>query len=102
MDSVDAEGTVDASDPERDRLRWTDFVSSRSRAVRQELVERYLGLARIMAARLYQRRADNSVPFGDYLQYARVGLVEAIDHYDPERAVPFEALSSYRIKRAIL
>jgi RNA polymerase sigma factor for flagellar operon FliA len=31
-----------------------------------------------------------------------VGLIEAIDHYDPERAVPFEAFSSYRIKGAIL
>jgi len=91
-----------AGDPEADRARWLDFARSRSSAVRVELIERYIGLARMMAARLYQRRADNSVPFGDYLQYARVGLVEAIDSYDPERAVPFEAFSGYRIKGAIL
>jgi len=102
MDSVDAEISGCASDPERDRVRWIDFVRLRSRELRDELIERYIGLAKIMAARLYQRRADNSVSFGDYLQYARVGLVEAIDHYDPERAVPFEAFSSYRIKGAIL
>src|SRR5262245_5774700 len=89
-------------DPERDRSRWRDFATSRSARLREELVARYLTLAKIMAARLYQRRADNSVSFGDYLQYARVGLVEAIDHYDPEREVPFEAFSSYRIKGAIL
>lgn len=102
MDSVNAEFPVDACDPERDRARWLDFVRSRNRELRDELIGRYIGLAKIMAARLYQRRADNSVSFGDYLQYARVGLVEAIDHYDPERAVPFEAYSSYRIKGAIL
>jgi RNA polymerase sigma factor for flagellar operon FliA len=51
---------------------------------------------------LYQRRTDNSVTFADYLQYARVGLVEAIDHYDPAREVPFAAFSSYRIKGAVL
>jgi len=102
MDSVDTEIPVEASDPERDRTRWLDFVRSRRRELRDELIERYIGLAKIMAARLYQRRTDNSVAFGDFLQYARVGLVEAIDHYDPERAVPFEAFSSYRIKGAIL
>jgi len=103
MDLVSAESDfVDAVDPERDRARWLEFVRGRSVALRDELVDRYLNLAKIMAARLYQRRVDNSVSFSDYLQYARVGLVEAIDHFDPEREVPFEAFSSYRIKGAIL
>ncbi len=93
---------LENADPERDRARWHDFTASRSALLRDELVARYLELAKIMAARLYRRRADNSVAFADYLQYARVGLVEAIDHYDPGRAVPFEAFSSYRIKGAIL
>jgi RNA polymerase sigma factor for flagellar operon FliA len=66
------------------------------------LIERYMSLAKAMAARCYQRRADNSVGFGDYLQYARVGLVEAIDQFDPGRVVPFEAFSTYRIRGAIL
>jgi RNA polymerase sigma factor FliA len=91
-----------SEDPERDRERWRVYVVSRSADAREQLVVRYLGLAKIMAARLYQRRSDNSVAFGDYLQYARVGLVEAIDHYDPGRDVPFEAFSTYRIKGAIL
>src|SRR4051812_14278410 len=103
MDVVRAEPDVAAAaDPERDRARWLDFMRVRSVALRAELVERYLNLAKIMAARLYQRRMDNSVPFADYLQYARVGLVEAIDHFDPGRGVPFEAFSSYRIKGAML
>jgi RNA polymerase sigma factor FliA len=101
MESVGAE-LSDEGDPERDRARWLDFVRTRSRLLRDELVHRYLGLAKMTAARLYQRRADNSVPFSDYLQYARVGLVEAIDSFEPERAVPFEAFSSYRIKGAVL
>jgi len=102
MDPGNADFTLVAVDPERDRAMWLDFVQLRSRELRDALIERYLGLAKTMAARCYQRRADNSVGFGDYLQYARVGLVEAIDHFDPERAVPFEAFSSYRIRGAIL
>src|SRR6185369_12702608 len=102
MDAVEPQPQLAAIDSERDRARWLEFMSSRSDGSRRELIERYLGLARTMAARLYQRRNDNSVPFGDFLQYARVGLVEAIDTFDPARAVPFEAFSSHRIKGAIL
>lgn len=102
MDLVSAASDPATADPEGDRARWLEFVRDRSAARRDGLIERYLSLAKIMAARLYQRRADNSVSFADYLQYARVGLVEAIDHFDPEREVPFEAFSSYRIKGAIL
>jgi RNA polymerase sigma factor FliA len=103
MEGVSAESaSARPVDPERDRALWIEFVRERTSALRDELVVRYLSLAKIMAARLYQRRADNSVAFADYLQYARVGLVEAIDHFDPAREVPFEAFSSYRIKGAIL
>jgi RNA polymerase sigma factor for flagellar operon FliA len=92
----------DPAEVELDRARWREFASARTAQLRSELVERYIGLAKITAARLYRRRVDNSVPFADYLQYARVGLVEAIDHYDPAREVPFEAFSSHRIKGAVL
>src|SRR5205085_4002490 len=74
----------------------------RASPLREVLIIRYGALAKITAARLYRRRADNSVDFGDYLQYARVGLIESIDHFDPGRGVPFEAFSSFRIKGAIL
>lgn len=102
MESAEPYASGLSADPERDRARWRDFAGSRSSLLRGELVERYIGLAKMTAARLYQRRGDNSVSFGDYLQYARVGLIEAIDSFEPERAVPFEAFSSYRIKGAIL
>ncbi len=102
MDPASAEAEPDAADAVLDQARWAEYCRTRTQALREELVARYLNLAKIMAARLYQRRADNSVSFADYLQYARVGLVEAIDHFDPGRAVPFEAFSSFRIKGAIL
>lgn len=90
------------ADPEDDHARWREFARERTHDRRDALISRYSGLARITAAKLYRGRVDNSVGFADYLQYARVGLVEAIDAFDPGRAVPFEAFSSYRIKGAIL
>jgi RNA polymerase sigma factor FliA len=75
------------------------FANERARA---QLVELYEPLARSMAARMYGSRVDDSVPFADYLQYARIGLMEAVDRYDIDREVPFAAYSSSRIRGAIL
>jgi RNA polymerase sigma factor for flagellar operon FliA len=81
---------------------WAQFVVSRADSLREELISHYLPLARMVAAKLYRLRPDNSVSFDDYLQYARVGLLEAIDRYDPEREASFETFSSYRIRGAVL
>jgi RNA polymerase sigma-B factor len=48
---------------------------------RELLVERYLPLARKLAGRYKQ----SSVPREDLIQVASLGLVKAIDRYDPER-----------------
>ena len=95
------EGIPDFSD-ETARALWARFTESRALALRGRLIERYLPLARTTAARFYRLRADESVPFEDYLQYARIGLVEAIDDYDPGREASFETYSSYRIRGAVL
>jgi RNA polymerase sigma-B factor len=59
-------------------------------AVRDLLVERFLPLARQLARR-YQRANE---PLDDLIQVASIGLVKAIDRFDPERGVAF---SSYAV-----
>jgi RNA polymerase sigma-B factor len=49
------------------------------------LVERYMPLARRLAARY----AGISEPFDDLLQVASLGLLNAIDRFDPARGTPF-------------
>lgn len=81
---------------------WAQFVASRSSALRAQLIECYLGLAHVAAAKFFRLRRDHAVSFSDYLQYARLGLVEAIDGFDPTREASFETYSSYRIRGAML
>ncbi|MGH2892870.1 MAG: sigma-70 family RNA polymerase sigma factor [Solirubrobacteraceae bacterium] len=57
---------------------------------RDELLRRYLPLARKLAGR-YQNPHE---PFDDLVQVANVGLLNAVDRYEPERGVPFGAYAT--------
>ncbi len=57
---------------------------------RDELLRRYLPLARRLAAR-YQNPHE---PFEDLVQVANLGLLHALDRFDPERGVPFGAYAT--------
>lgn len=81
---------------------WARFIESRSSALRARLIDCYLRLAHVAAAKFFRLRPDHAVSFSDYLQYARLGLVEAVDGFDPTREASFETYSSYRIRGAIL
>jgi RNA polymerase sigma-B factor len=59
-------------------------------AAREALVERFLPLARQLARR-YHRRGD--VPLEDLVQVASLGLLNAIDRFDPERATAFSSFA---------
>ena len=54
---------------------------------RDVLIERFLPLARSLALR-YQRSGE---PLDDLLQVAALGLIKAIDGFDPQRGIAFSA-----------
>jgi RNA polymerase sigma-B factor len=63
------------------------YAAERSPAVREELVRRFLPLARSLAMR-YRRQTES---LDDLVQVAGLGLVKAVDGFDPERGRPFTA-----------
>jgi RNA polymerase sigma-B factor len=73
-----------------DRRLFRRFVDQRDPVDRDTIVERFLPLARQLAAR-YQRPEE---PFDDVFQVACFGLVKAVDRFDVERGVAF---SSYAV-----
>jgi RNA polymerase sigma-B factor len=81
-----------ASGPEREAEDRELFVKLKAgdQSAREQLAERFLPLARQLARR-YQR-ADE--PLDDLVQVASLGLIKAIDRFDPQREVAF---SSYAV-----
>jgi RNA polymerase sigma-B factor len=65
------------------------YAQEGSPIVREELVERFMPLARRLAARY----AGGAEPFDDLVQVASVGLVKAIDRFDPARGTAFSTFA---------
>jgi RNA polymerase sigma factor FliA len=91
-----------AEAPPEEAALWQRYLSSQDGAARKLLIDRHLIVAQKVAAMLYASRYDDSVEFAEYLQYARVGLLEAIERYDPAREASFATFATYRIRGAIL
>jgi RNA polymerase sigma-B factor len=80
---------------QRDELRrkFAQFADSRDPRLRDELIEAHLGLAEYLARRFSNR----GEPLDDLVQVASVGLLKAVDRFDPERAVEFSTYATHTI-----
>jgi len=81
---------------------WQAYLARRDPALRAQLIERYLPDAHKLAAYAYARRGPQAPEFDEFLQWARLGLMEAFDRYDPAREAAFMTFAGYRIRGAIL
>ncbi len=91
-----------APDPQDEASLWQRLRAGGDAAAREELLALHLPYARTVAATYYARRFHDEIEFGDYLQYASVGLLEALERYDPVRGVQFRTFAARRMHGAIL
>jgi RNA polymerase sigma factor FliA len=88
--------------PEAEACLWQRFRGAGDAAARARLLEMHLPYAKILAGVYFGRRYHDEVEFGDYLQLASIGLVEALDRFDPARGVQFRTFAARRMHGAIL
>lgn len=81
---------------------WREYRASGDARLRERLVEHYLPAAHKIAAFAYAKRGPQAPEFADYVQWARLGMLESLDRYDPAREASFMTFAGYRIRGAIL
>ncbi len=81
---------------------WQRLRDGGDARAREDLLALHLPYAKVVAATYYARRYHDEIEFGDYLQYASLGLLEALDRYDPARGVQFRTFAARRMHGAIL
>lgn len=72
-----------------------------SEAERERLILEHLPQVRLVARRIHERLPD-SVCFDDLLSAGVIGLIQAIDNFDPAQNVRLRTYAEFRIRGAIL
>ncbi|MBB3804623.1 RNA polymerase sigma factor for flagellar operon FliA [Xanthomonas arboricola] len=80
---------------------WRRFKAEQDLQARDFLVTEYSPWVRMVAADVYRRIGRRDLDWVDHLQNAHVGLLEAMNRYDPERAIPFPLYAKRRVRGAV-
>src|SRR6202047_5000139 len=68
---------------------------------RERLIMEHLPQVRLIARRIHERLPE-SVSLDDLISTGVVGLISAIDHFDPSHNVKLKTYAEYKIRGAIL
>ena len=95
-------GTQEQVDRElAEAVLWDRYRDERDAGARESLILLYLPYARTVAAGLYRQHVNHEVEFREYVQWATLGLIEALDRYDPARGAKFTTYAFTRIQGSI-
>ena len=90
-----AEGTTDT------QVLWQEYKRTGDRALRDRLILTYAPLVKYVAGRLGSGLPAH-VEEGDLVSYGLLGLIGAIERFDPARDIKFETYAIARIKGSII
>ena len=80
---------------------WHDYRRTNDRALRDRLILTYAPLVKFVAGRL-GAALPSHVDEQDLVSYGLLGLIGAIERYDPDREIKFETYAIARIRGAII
>ena len=80
---------------------WKKYKRTKHRALREEIVKRYLYLVKYVAGRVAIGLPPN-VEFNDLVSYGILGLFDAINKYDVTQGNKFETYAVSRIRGSIM
>ena len=110
-DGQDATDSKDAKDKDAKEAKaardvqvnelWSEFKAGGDLQVRERLILHYAPLVKYVAGRVGVGLPQN-IEQADLVSYGIFGLIDAIEKFDPGRAIKFETYAISRIKGAII
>jgi RNA polymerase sigma-B factor len=85
-----ADVTLDRTDKAALMRTFESFAETRDARLRDDLIEAHLGLAEYLARRF----ANRGEPLDDLVQVASLGLVKAVERFDPARGLEFTTFAT--------
>jgi|SRR5579871_1085413 len=83
------------------RALWLEYRRTQDQTLRERLILTYAPLVKYVAGRIGSGLPAH-VDEGDLVSYGLLGLIGAIERYDPDRDIKFETYAIARIKGAII
>lgn len=80
---------------------WQRYSVMRDADTRASLIQQYAPLVKYVAGRL-RIALPATLDFNDILGYGTIGLIEAVDRFDPYRGIKFETYAIPRIRGAVI
>jgi RNA polymerase sigma factor FliA len=80
---------------------WLEFAATRRSELRNDLIVEYAPLVRFVVGRL-GIPPTSILDAEDLISYGVIGLINAIDRFDPSRGIRFEAFATPRIRGAVI
>ncbi len=87
---------------DQERQLWFRWRESRDANARSTLILGYLWLVRQIASAVLRKMGSAYVELRDLIQWGALGLIEAVERFDPGIGVTFPAYAVKRIKGSIL
>ncbi len=81
---------------------WQNYQKTKSIKDRNQIVEQFVPLVKKIASDVYQRLPEKSVEFEDLCSYGFIGLIEAVERYDPSINVKFQTYAMSRVRGSML
>jgi len=87
---------------EEEKYMWETYISNPTQENKNILVASYDGYVNAIAANFFASRQVADIQFNEYKQYGMIGLLEALERFNPSQGVLFKTYATHRIRGAIL
>src|SRR5689334_912115 len=77
------------------------YTETQTMSEREQLIIEHLPQVRLIARRIHERCPEN-VSLEDLVSTGTIGLISAIDRFDPTQGVKLKTYAEYKIRGAIL